>query len=718
MGRLLIYFYTNTMIKAVIFDVDNTLYLRNKAFEKILQMAVDKLQVQEIPVIFPSPDKFLEVEKKNLPFENIFKEFFPGMYAGEILAELVLKTYREIAPNVPYDATPHALEAIETLKKQGIVIGLVTNRVRMLSERLIEAKFDPNDFAFMCMPLEKEFAKPHPRAFEVALQELKKQGIGPAQTIMIGDHEDDYYSSFYQNIPFVGILQGYTTKQEFLDIHIQETLIIENLANITELLQRVEKIQAYQRSVYNTSALDGRYAAESEPLHHYFSEYALHKYRVMAEIEHVIALSEFSNGEVVRPLRTIEKEQLRALYTNFSEQDAFEVIEYDHLGRRGIGPVEHDTKACELWIQEKLVGTSLEDISAFIHIFVTSEDIRNLAWKSMLRDATKDIFVPAVLEITETLKQLTSQYAYDPVMGRTHMQPASPTTFGKIFGNYLVRFTRGLERLDSVKLYGKINGAVGNYNSFLSAFQNIDWQAYSKEFTGRLGFECDMFTDQRGQTRDMVETFQAMQEIGCLIRDFAQDMSSYAAFKTMYFSKIESHVGSSVMPHKINPWFAEVAEGLAKKANALINMFSNELDVSRLQRDLSDHELERTYGEAFGAIFIALGHLKTGLDLIRPDTQYAKEELQKHPEIVTEAIQTILRKHGRGDAYDMMKEASRGKKLTLEELRIFVTKLDVLDTVKQEILIVLDPERYIGLASKLAREAVVFYTEYIHTKTI
>ncbi|MBT3539156.1 HAD hydrolase-like protein [Candidatus Parcubacteria bacterium] len=694
-------------IKAVIFDIDNTLLNQKKAFSDTLSQAVEGLLQDGIS--FPShlsKERLTEVERQNLHFEDIFKELFPGDTTGEPLWRVVLEKYREIAPGVAYEATINAVEVVKKFKEQGLVLGLVTNRVNMVVERMAQAGFDMNDFAFIYTPREKQYAKPHPRAFELALEDLGRRGIRSEQVVMFGDHTDDYYSAFYQNINFVAVVQGHITRDGFREIGIEENLIINDLNNAEEILESVTKVNKYKKSLYATSALDGRHGIMSAPLRHYFSEYALHKYRIKTEIEHVITLSEFFNGVVVRLLTSDEKDFLRKLYQNFSEHDAYEVLQYDHLGRNGMGPTEHDVKSCELWIKEKMKGTSLEDVAPFVHMFVTSADINNFAYKSMMSEGLREEFVPAVLQITEKLSELTKKYEADPLMARTHVQPASPTTFGKIFGNYLVRIVRGIERLNSVKYTAKINGAVGNYNSFMATYPDLDWIGYSKELSSRFGFDCELWTDQRGPHIDMVRVLQAVQEIGNVMRDIAQDMSLYAAFGTMYFSKVESHVGSSVMPHKINPWFAEVAEGGIKKANWFISGFVSELDVSRLQRDLSDHEFERSYGEAVGYVYVAMKHLHIAFDLIRPDLEFARQELRDNPQVVTEAIQTILRKHGSINAYELVKKESRGKHVTLEDLRSFVVRLDVDDVVKQEILTIMDPEKYIGLARRLAKEAI------------
>lgn len=696
-------------IKAVIFDVDNTLLATDEFVVRNIKNTVDRLKEAGVLIDLPPLENIYAVQAKNLAFEDIFKELFLGQNNGRELWEVVLENYREHAKNEKYTATPNGLEAVKTLKNLGIVVGLVTNRVKMLAERLEQAGFNTADFAFMCIPPAPEYKKPHPRAFEEAIIQLRTKGIEPEQTIMFGDHPDDYYSSFYQNIKFVPVLQGQTTKNDFLKIGIEDSLIIENLNNIESILLEVIKVDRYKKSLFATSALDGRHSIISYPLRHYFSEYALHKYRVRVEIEHLICLSEFFDGQVVRLLTSQEKEFLRNLYQNFSEHHAYQILQYDHLGRGGRGPVEHDMKACELWLGEKLADTGLADVISKLHLFATSEDINNLAYKLMMLDGLRDLFAPSVVGIADRLSNLAEKYADCPLLGRTHLQPASPTTFGKVFAGYLIRLMNGLIRLREVRLTGKMNGAVGNYNSFTSAYPTLDWCAYSQELTKRLGLECELWTDQRGTHTDMAAKLQAVQEIGNVSRDLSQDISLYCAFGTMHLAKVESHAGSSVMPHKINPWFAEVAEGNVKKANALFNVFSSELDVSRLQRDLSDHDLERSYGEAIGYVFVALKHVEFALDLLIPNIEFAKKEIINNPQVIAEAIQTILRKYGHDDAYEIVKKESRGKLVTLEDLRSFVVGLDVADAVRQEILTIAHPEEYVGLSEKLTVEAVKKY---------
>ena len=693
-------------IKAVIFDADNTLLATNEFVIRNLKKTVMRLQTNGQNIIMPSDEKITAVLAKNLPFEQIFTELFNE------LSEISLANYREQAVNESYQATTGAVEAVNELITAGFVVGIVTNRVKMLAERLQQAGFDSTKFSFICQPPADEFRKPHPRSLDIALKFLKEKNIYPDQTVMFGDHPDDYYPAKYNGLKFVGVLQGGTSRQEFTMLGLENKIIVDNLIDVITTLEQMVMVHTYQTSLSRTSALDGRHAIFTYSLRHYFSESALHQYRIKIEIEHLIALSDFFSGTVIRRLSDEEKKQLKLLYENFSWHESYEILQYDHLGRGNIGPTEHDVKSCELWLKEKLTDTNLADLIPYLHYFVTSEDINNLAYKLMLKDAIKEIFYPTIIEITDRLGELANKYIPDPVMSRTHLQPASPTTFGKIFANYLSRLTDGLTQLNKLQFKGKLNGAVGNYNCFVAVYPDLDWPGYSVTLTEHLGLENEMWTDQRGSHTDMISVFQALQTIGNIIRDLAGDLSLYAGFGTMYFAKVDSHAGSSVMPHKINPWFAEVAEGNIKKANYLINGLSNELDVSRLQRDLSDHDWERSYGEAFGYILVAMEHLKIALSLIIPNTDFAYQELINHPEVVTEAIQTILRKNKVESAYDLLKKEFRGQKPTSEDIRSFIMKLPVADLVKGEILAVCNPENYLGLSVELTQKAIEKYNNF------
>lgn len=694
-----------THLRAIIFDVDNTLLASDAYAGETIIETIAYFAATGVHIDTPTPEQFQEVFRKNLPFEEIFQALFPEHW------ESVLMQYREIAKTKPHKTTPGALEIVKRFKDAGIVMGLVTNRKRMLKERLQQVGFDMNDFAFVYQPQSTDQRKPHPKSLDLALEELlQKYNIDRHEILVVGDHMDDMQAARAHGVDFMAVLQGGAVREEFLAHKLDPHAIISHLGELEPALERRMRAYMYHTSLTCLSVMDGRHAQTGQKLAPYFSEFALHKYRIIVEVMHLLCLDDiFPMCVLPRRLTKDEYAFLEQLCETFTEEDAFAIMEYDHLGRGDIGPTEHDMKSCELWLREKLTGTTLADIIPFVHIFLTSEDVNNLAYKMMLTDAVNDVFVPGVFDITDRLAQLTEMHLTEAVMARTHLQPASPTTFGKIFVTYLMRLTRGLERLKETHLTGKVNGAVGNYNAFTAACPKLDWMRYSHNLVDRLGLRVELFTDQRGPHTDMIRAFQAIQEINNVLRDLATDLSLYAAFGTMYFSKVESHVGSSTMPHKVNPWFAEVAESNCKKANALINVFANELDVSRLQRDLSDHDFERSYGETMGYVMVAIEHLHIALSLIRPDAVSAMKELESHPEIVTEAIQTVLRHAGKANAYDQLKTLSRGIHPSLGDIRTFVLTLELPEDTQNRLLDLIQPGHYTGLATRLAKDGLDVY---------
>lgn len=705
-----------TQIKAVIFDVDNTLLATNRAIVKGVRMAVARLnEIEKIPITLPNDEMIAAAVRKNLAFENIFIELFPGELFGTPKATYVLENYRTHAAELIYEPISGAIQTVSQLVASGIVVGLVTNRVALLENRLTEAGFDISLFAFICSPAHSNFSKPHPQAFDDAIAHVAARGIKTAETLMCGDHIDDYYSAHARDLEFVAIAHDEQSKKIFRDVGLAEPLILNSLVGAENIMATVVMLRQYKYSLHATSAIDGRHRLLTQSLQYYFSESAFYQYRVQVEIEHIIALSEFYNGTIIRPLSGEEKKQLRLLYQNFSENEAFEILQYDHLGRNGVGPLEHDTKAVEMWIAEKIANTSLNDIISFVHIFLTSEDVINIAQKMAITDSINEQIIPKIYQLTDVLADLAVRYAHDPVMGRTHFQPASPTTFGKIFATYLSRLTDGLDRLHSIECTIKINGAVGSYNSFMASYPEINWVDYSQEFSRRFNCGVSLWTEQRGTQNDTVRVFQALQEINNIVRDSAQDISLYAGLKTLYFTKIASHVGSSVMPHKINPWFAEVTEGNCKKVNALINGLSNDLDVSRLQRDLSDHDWGRSYGEIIGYFLVALEHLNQAFTMIHPDVEYAKKELLENPQIVSEAVQTILRTHEVPHAYTLVKDLTRGTQFTSNEWTDFIEQLSVSELVKKQLRSVSNPCAYVGASAVLAHSAVQKYQNFRHS---
>lgn len=698
-------------VKGVILDIDNTLLATNEFVLRNINKTIARLHFAGYDIVTPSEEEIKSVQAKNPPFEDIFKMLFVGTIEDKAAWEVVLQDYRDHVKEENYVATPGALELVNWFNREKIKIGLVTNRVKMVEERLRQAGFSVDQFFFICQPQSPDLAKPHPKSLDLALEKFRAVGITPEELVSFGDHPDDYYSAFYNRVEFVAVLQGLVSREEFKNIGLLDLQIVKDLGSGLDALQGLEKIKLYKNSLSQPAALTGRHALIGNKLTNYFSEYALHKYRIKAEIEHLIVLSEFSDGKIVRLMTLEEKKTLRAFYENFSLNDAWEVLQYDHLGRNDTGPTEHDVKSCELWLKEK-IANQFGDLIPSLHLFLTSEDINNLAYKMMLTGAVNEEFAPQVVKICEKLRMLADKYESSALLGRTHLQPASPTTFGKVFAGYLSRFTRALISLSEARLFGKVNGAVGNYNAFQVAYPEYNWFNYSKLLTANLGLETELWSDQRGPVWDMIKVFGIIQEIGNVARDLAQDISLYAGFGLVDLIKIDSHVGSSVMPHKVNPWFAEVAEGNIKKANYLFNVFANELNVSRLQRDLSDHDLERSYGEAIGYVLVALDHLQVALNLLKPNEENAKKELLSHPEVLSEAIQTIMRVNGVPEAYEKVKMVFRGQKVGWNEMPEIISGLGLPFVVEEKIINILLPEQYFGLARELTKEAIQFYDRF------
>ena len=704
-------FVQNT--KAVVFDIDNTLLETDLFVREHIRTTAQKVQQTFIPSLsIPLADQIAIVQKENLPFVEMFSRLFDGRYENSTVADLILKVYRETAPRLPYQPTQYAKNAIAFLKEHSFTICLLTNRTTMIEERLRQVGFDPNDFYCILPPPKKEFAKPHHFAFVPVITRLREKGIQKEEILVIGDHPDDYISSRHQNLLFGAVLTGTSTKDDFLTEGLSEVAIRRSLESFGSWIQLLSDMRLYKESITAITPIDGRYRKITHVLQPYLSEAAFYAYRVHVEVEHLIALSQYTGGEVVRTLSENEKTYLRNLYLLFTRDDAFAILSYDHLGRNGIGPLEHDTKAVELWIQEKLEDTSLSDIREKVHMFVTSEDIRNLALKLMLKDVTHDVVCPSVKQVADLLYDLTQAYIDTPLLARTHLQPASPTTYGKVFGGYLHRLTRALQQLDAHTFTGKCNGAIGNYHTFVAAYPQIDWKEYSTFLTTSLGIASAHITDQRGTMDDIIRFWNQIKIITNIMRDLAQDCSLYYGFGVIFFEKIESHVGSSVMPHKVNPWPAEAAEGNFKKVNALINCLTDTLDVSRLQRDLSDHDLERSYADVIGYFLIGVSLMTEVLRTLRVDKTAAEGELREHPVVTSEAIQTILRKYNVERAYEQIKKKTRGGHLTLSDMKQLVIALDVPDSVRQELCTHLDPTAYIGLAVSLARDCIAFYDEY------
>ncbi|HTE49074.1 MAG TPA: adenylosuccinate lyase [Candidatus Paceibacterota bacterium] len=455
---------------------------------------------------------------------------------------------------------------------------------------------------------------------------------------------------------------------------------------------------------YAINPLDGRYFEKTRALAPYFSEEALMKYRVMMEGEYLIALSEAKLK--LRKFTNKEKNLIRSLY-NLSIKDT-RIISYIELrGYKKIKATDHDVKAVEYFIKDKLANTSLKDVTEWIHFALTSEDTNNIAYALILSDSLEKVMVPKIIEIINNLTGLAIKYGTLPMLARTHGQSASPTTFGKEMKVFAQRLNRGLSHLLGQKILVKLNGASGNYNAHVSAYPKVDWLKFSEKFIAGLTpkrlipLEWNPITTQIEPHDSYIEIFDRLKRLNNMLIDLNQDIWRYISDEWIVQKPIEGTIGSSTMPHKINPIKFENSEGNLGLANALFEFFGRKLPISRLQRDLSDSTVQRNFGTAFSYSLVAYEYLLNGLSKIRVNETKIKEDLKAHPEIITEAIQTILRREGVKMPYEKLKELTRGKVVTLSDIHKFIDALQVSDKIKRELLKI-TPENYTGLASFLA----------------
>ena len=446
--------------------------------------------------------------------------------------------------------------------------------------------------------------------------------------------------------------------------------------------------------------LDGRYFDKTRPLSPYFSEQALMKYRIIMEGEYFIALS-LARKTALRKITPEEIKKVRSLYE--LPQNNFEQIK--HIEKT----TNHDVKAVEYFMKERLGKTSLKDSLEWIHFGLTSEDTNNIAYALMIADSLGHIMIPEISKIISELNILAKKYRNLPILARTHGQSASPTTFGKEMRVFALRLEKRLNELKHIHIEAKLNGATGNYNAHVVAYPKVNWSEFSRKFIQSFNkdrsqkLKMNAVTTQIECHDSYVTIFDTMRRINTILLDFNQDMWRYISDGWIGQIPKAGETGSSTMPHKINPIDFENSEGNLGLANALFEFFARKLPISRLQRDLSDSTVERSFGTAFGHSYLAYSSLLKGLSKIKVNEQKIKEDLNKHPEVITEAIQTILRREGVAMPYEQLKELSRGKEITLADIHTFINNLSVSDKIKNELL-ALTPENYIGRASKLASE--------------
>src|SRR3989344_2998158 len=448
------------------------------------------------------------------------------------------------------------------------------------------------------------------------------------------------------------------------------------------------------------SPLDGRYRGRIEDLAPFASEMALIKTRVEVEARYLVGLSEVG---LVRPLASQERDVLVNLGPNMTMPQAERVKVIEHTTR-------HDMKAMERAFREFVAGTSLEDVTEMIHFGLTSEDVNNLSYRLMLDRARREICVPALDQVVDGFADRARQYKGIPMLARTHGQPAVPTTLGKEMANVAVRLNRQTRKLEDVKLTGKLNGAVGNFNAHLLAAPEVDWIAFSEKFIRSLGLEPNLFTTQINPYDDMIEMFQVFQRVNGVLVDIDQDMWRYISDDWFTQEVKQGEVGSSTMPQKVNPIDFENSEGNAQLANSIWEGMDRKLAVSRLQRDLSDSTTIRNVGVGLGYGLLAYRNTLAGLRRVHPNTELMHEKLNENWVILTEGVQTVLRKAGEQDPYSLVAGLSRGQRIGQEEWQEWVDGLPVSDNVKGT-LKNLTPETYIGLAEKLTDMALIEIAE-------
>lgn len=454
------------------------------------------------------------------------------------------------------------------------------------------------------------------------------------------------------------------------------------------------------------SPVDGRYRRLTEPLAN-FSEKGLIKYRLIVEGEYLIALSK--NPKIgVRSFSQEELNLVRNMY-EISTEEAEIVKAYETKGCGNIKPTNHDVKAVEYYIKEKLRGTSLEDCLEWVHFALTSEDTNNLAYALMLSDGLGDVIIPAAEELRETLDTLALKYRETPMLARTHGQPASPTTFGKEFKIFESRLEGQLTQLENYAVSVKLNGATGNYNAHHVACPEVDWVGFTRNFVsgfneGRgIKLRPNLITGQIDPHDTYAELFDNIRRLNTILIDFDQDMWRYISDEWAVQKPVEGEVGSSTMPHKINPIDFENSEGNLGIANAIFEFFSRKLPISRLQRDLSDSTVERNFGVALSHSLIGYKSALKGLSKIYVNEQKVVEELDNHPEVISEAIQTLLRKERIEMPYEQLKDLTRGRKVTMADFKTFIEGLDISRELKDR-LEAITPRNYTGLARILCNQ--------------
>ena len=451
--------------------------------------------------------------------------------------------------------------------------------------------------------------------------------------------------------------------------------------------------------LWAVSPLDGRYTDRTAPLAPYGSEAALMRGRVQVEVEYTIALAELEETpfEIDSALAT----EMRATYEEFDEADAQLIKDIETTGARGYDATNHDVKAVEYFLRE----ATPEFVHPWLHFGLTSEDVTNLAYRLLVTEAMEAVLIPRLRAIRNALVEFAHDYAESPMLARTHGQPATPTTFGKEMAVYASRLGQTLGTVESrtESLAGKLGGATGTFGAHVVAFPAIDWRAFSRDFITDLGLEYAGVTTQINPGDDLAGLFDALTRVNNVLLDLDRDIWQYVSRGYLGQEAAAGETGSSTMPHKVNPIDFENSDGNLSKANSDLAFLADSITTSRMQRDLTDSTVKRNIGVALAHALIGYTKLEAGLEKVVPRESVMLEDLQANPAVIGEAIQTVLRREGYPDAYELLKDATRGESVTMADFESLIEDLDVPAATKAE-LHDLTPETYLGLASDLARD--------------
>ncbi len=449
--------------------------------------------------------------------------------------------------------------------------------------------------------------------------------------------------------------------------------------------------------------LDGRYSQIGKKLAPYFSEYALIKNRVKVEVmwlKFLIENVDIGESDILDSIALERIPEILSIYEDFSDSSFARVKEIESVKK-------HDVKSVEIFVAEKLKEMGLDSLISYVHIGCTSEDITNPSYAKMISTALKEVWIPEAEKLIDSISNLAIEYADTAMLAHTHGQPATPTTVGKEFTVYAYRLRQSLENVKSIKARAKFNGATGNYSAISVAFSNENWPVLSKMFIEEyLGLDFNPVTTQIESHDYICHILDGIRHFNNVLRDFDLDMWLYISMDYFKQIPVKSEVGSSTMPHKVNPINFENSESNIKIGNGICSVLSDELPRSRMQRDLSDSSLQRNIGLAFGYSLQAIQQTIGGLKKVVVNNEKISSDLDSRWEVLAEPIQTVLRKYGIPDAYDQLKELTRGKNISKENIQEFVKNLDVLSDKDRKKLLELTPSSYIGLAAKIVEDEI------------